>query len=138
VDFLLSQNNYLLLIVALVAGLALAWPSILRGRTGVRHVAIHEAVQLVNQKHALFIDIRSADLYKAGHIAQSRHLPVADFNNKRGSLPRDKPIIVVCDRGRTSLAAASALRKLGFAEVYGLEGGLQNWAKAGMPLSRKS
>jgi len=137
-DFLLSQNNTLLLIVALVSGLALAWPNILRARTGVRHVAVHEAVQLVNQKHAVFIDIRSADLYKAGHIAQARHMPVADFSNKRGALPKDKPLIVVCERGRTSLNAASALRKLGFAEVYSLEGGLQNWAKAGMPLSRKA
>jgi len=137
-DFLLSQNNYLFLIVALVAGLALAWPSILRGRTGVRHVAVHEAVQLVNQKNAVFIDIRSADLYKAGHIAQSRHLPVADFQGKRAALPKDKPLIVVCERGRTSLAAAGSLRKLGFAEVYSLEGGLQSWAKAGMPLSRKA
>jgi len=138
VDFLLSQNNYLLLIVALVSALALAWPSILRARTGVRHVAVHEAVQLVNQKHAVFIDIRSVDLYKAGHIAQSRHLPVADFNNKRGALPKDKPLIVVCERGRSALNAASSLRKLGFAEVYSLEGGLQNWVKAGMPLSRKA
>jgi len=137
VDFLLSQNNYLLLIVALVAALALAWPGILRSRTGVRHVAVHEAVQLVNQKHAVFIDIRSDELYKTGHIAQSRHLPVADFQGKHGALSKDKPLIVVCERGRTSLTAASALRKLGFAEVYSLEGGLQNWAKAGMPLSRK-
>jgi len=138
VDFLLSQNNYLFLIIALVSALALAWPSILRGRTGVRHVAIHEAVQLVNQKQAVFIDIRSADFYKAGHIAQSRHLPVADFQGKRAALPKDKPLIVVCERGRNSLAAASTLRKLGFAEVYSLEGGVQNWAKAGLPLSRKA
>jgi len=131
VDFLLFQNNYLFVLVALIA-------SLVRSRTGVRPVAVAEAVQMVNQKNALFIDIRSDDLYKAGHIAQSRHLPMADFHGKRAALPKDKPLIVVCERGRTSLPAARALRKLGFSEVYSLEGGLQGWDKAGMPIRRKA
>jgi len=138
VDFLLAQNNFLLVIVALIAALALAWPTLVRSRTGVRPVTVTQAVQMVNQNHALFIDIRSDDLYKAGHIAQSRHLPMADFHGKRAALPKDKPLIVVCERGRTSLPAARALKKLGFAEVYSLEGGLQGWDKAGMPISRKA
>jgi len=138
VDFLLSQNNLLLLGVALVAALGLAWPGIMRGRSGVRSVPVHEAVQLANQKNAVFIDTRSGDLFKAGHIAQSRHLPVSDFTGKHGALPKDKPLIVVCEHGRNALSAAATLRKLGFAEVYSLEGGLQNWIKAGMPLTRKT
>lgn len=136
-DFLLTQNNLFLLAVAATAALALAWPAIMRGRAGVRSIPVHEAVQLANQKNALFIDIRSADHFKAGHIAQSRHMPVADFAGKHGSLPKDKPLIVVCERGRTSLGAAGQLRKQGFPEVYSLEGGLQSWAQAGMPLTRK-
>jgi len=138
VDFLLSQNNYLLLLVAVLAALGLAWPTIVRSRTGVRPVPVTEAVQLVNQKNAVFIDIRSDDLFKAGHIAQSRHLPMADFHGKHANLPKNKPLIVVCERGRTSLPAATALKKLGFTEVYSLEGGIQGWAKAGMPIGRKA
>ncbi len=49
---------------------------------------------------------------------------------------KTKPIIVVCARGNRSAAAAAQLRKLGFAEVLSLRGGIAAWQQANMPLEK--
>jgi glyoxylase-like metal-dependent hydrolase (beta-lactamase superfamily II)/rhodanese-related sulfurtransferase len=45
------------------------------------------------------------------------------------TLPRDRPVVTVCARGRTSALAADALQDLGF-EVYSLLGGMTAWTGA--------
>jgi rhodanese-related sulfurtransferase len=135
VDFLLHQNNLLILFVALASAVMLALPNLLKG--GGKGVGISQAVQLANQKDALFIDIRSHEAFKAGAIAQSRNIPIADINNKLSSLPKDKPLIIVCERGREATRIAADLRKKGYEQAVVLEGGLQAWLQAGMPTSKK-
>jgi glyoxylase-like metal-dependent hydrolase (beta-lactamase superfamily II)/rhodanese-related sulfurtransferase len=44
-------------------------------------------------------------------------------------LPRDRPIVTVCARGRTSRLAAEALDALGF-DVFSLAGGMAGWTGA--------
>jgi glyoxylase-like metal-dependent hydrolase (beta-lactamase superfamily II) len=44
-------------------------------------------------------------------------------------LPRDRPVVTVCARGRTSMLAADALQELGFT-VYSLTGGMAAWSGA--------
>ena len=84
-DFILSQNNLLILAIAVLAGIMLLIPSFFKGRAG-RAVSSSEAVQMVNQKDAILIDLRSADQFKAGAIAQSRNIPAADLDAKAGTL----------------------------------------------------
>ena len=136
-DFLLSQNNLYILIIALTSGAMLLWPTLMKGRNA-GSVGIHEAVQLANQKQALFLDIRPAEQFKKGSIAQARNLPAADLPAKIGTLPKNKPIIVVCDQGRDSAKVALSLRKQGYNDAVSLEGGLREWLKEGMPLSKKA
>lgn len=40
-------------------------------------------------------------------------------------LPKDKPIVVMCKSGTRATAAATALRRIGFAETYVLKGGFK-------------
>lgn len=135
-DFLLSQNNLYIVLIALVSGTMLLWPLISR-RGNKISVNQTEAVQLANRDHAIFIDIRTPDQYKTGSIAQARNIPSADLANKLKGLPQDKPLIVFCDQGRRSIAAATTLRKNGFSKAVSLESGLNGWVQAGLPISRK-
>jgi len=132
VDFLLSQNNLILLIIAVISGLMLLFPSVYRAR-GVRELSATEAVQLINRKDARLIDIRNPERFKAQHITQSRNIPVADINQQITNWAKETPIILVCDTGRTTLRPAAELRKLGFTEVYSLQGGINSWRQAGLP-----
>lgn len=136
-DFLLSnQSNLFILAVAVVSGLMLLWPAIGRARGGAS-VTASQAVQMINQRQAVVVDVRGAEQYAAGHIAQARSLPLADLDQKAASLPKNKPLVVVCDQGRDSAKAAAKLKALGHAEVVTLEGGLRGWVQGGLPLTGK-
>jgi len=135
VDFFADQTNILLVVVALTAAIALALPSFLQ--RGARQISVNDAVRLANAQDGLFLDIRSPDLFKGGSIPQARNMPPADLPTKAKSLPKDKPIIVVCERGRTAVGVANTLKGQGFEHVYVLEGGLAAWLEAGLPLAKK-
>jgi rhodanese-related sulfurtransferase len=135
VDFILSQNNLLILAIAVLAGIMLLIPSFFKGRAG-RAVSSSEAVQMVNQKDAILIDLRSADQFKAGAIAQSRNIPAADLDAKAGTLPKDKPVILVCDTGRSAPRSVAVLRKHGITEAYTLQGGIQGWLQSSLPVKK--
>lgn len=134
-DFILSQNNLLILAIAVLAGIMLLIPSFFKGRAG-HAVSSSEAVQMVNQKDAILIDLRSADQFKAGAIAQSRNIPAADLDAKASTLPKDKPVILVCDTGRSAPRSVAVLRKHGINEAYTLQGGIQGWLQSSLPVKK--
>jgi rhodanese-related sulfurtransferase len=134
-DFLTNTNNLLLLATLITSGLALALPQIL-GRLNKQLLSVHTAVQWVNQRNAHVVDIRTADEYKTGHIAQSKHLPLADLDNgiKQLKLDSNKPVILVCLSGSRANTASGKFKKAGFAEVACMDGGISAWNQAGLPL----
>lgn len=135
-DFFSDQNNLILIAVAVVSGLMLLWPMIQRQRGGGA-VGTTQAVQMMNNQSATLVDIRPDSSYGAGHIPQSRHIPASDIAHKTGSLSKDKPLILVCDRGITATSAAAKFRAQGFTSVFTLEGGINAWMQAGLPITTK-
>lgn len=134
-DFLLSQNNLWILLIALVSGGLLLWPSLSRGRPTGR-TTLADAIQQVNRENGLFVDVRPVEQFKAGGIPQARNIPLDTLEAHVGSLPKDKPIILVDARGREGSRALAELRKHGFDRVSCLEGGMDTWAAGGMPLKK--
>ncbi|MCZ4329018.1 rhodanese-like domain-containing protein [Castellaniella denitrificans] len=134
-DFLLSQNNLWILLIALASGGLLLWPSLSKGRSTGR-VALAEAIRQVNQDHGQFVDLRPADQFKTGAIPQSRNIPLDTLESHINSLPKDKPIVLVDAHGRDGAKAVAQLRKHGFDRVSCLEGGLSAWTEGGLPLKK--
>ena len=135
-DFFLEQNNLLILAVAATSGFMLLLPMIMKAG-GSKAVDVQEAVRLVNHEQGIFLDTRPPEQSKTGSMPQARNIPGADLATKMGSLPKDKPIIVVCDHGSSAGRIASTLQKAGYTQAVVLEGGLRAWNKDGMPLSKK-
>ncbi|CAB3669710.1 rhodanese-like domain-containing protein [Achromobacter piechaudii] len=135
-QFLLDKNNVFIVGVAVVSGVMLAIPALRRGRSGSA-VSTGEAIQMVNQRNAVWVDVRPVEQFQAGHIAQARNVPVADLEQKAASLPKNKPLILVCDNGRDSARAAAKLRAQGLADVVPLEGGMRAWSAASLPVTQK-
>ena len=96
-----------------------------------------QAVRLMNQG-ALVIDLRSKELYDAGHIVDARNVPVADLESQADALKkwRDKSVITYCDSGANGAGAARSLTRLGFTKVFNLQGGLNAWVKDNLPLAK--
>jgi rhodanese-related sulfurtransferase len=96
-----------------------------------------QAVRLMNQG-ALVIDLRSKELYDAGHILDARNVPAAELESQADFLKkwRDKSVITYCDNGAHGAGAARSLMKLGFTKVFNLHGGLNAWVKDNLPLAK--
>jgi rhodanese-related sulfurtransferase len=136
-QFIQKGHNGLLLATAVASGAFLLWP-LVRKSAGGPSVGTLEATQLVNREDALFIDVRDAGEYSAGHILGARNIPVGKMDGS-GELAKrkDKAIIVYCDGGNRAATAAAALRKLGFTRVVNLTGGIGAWQQAGLPVEKK-
>ena len=98
-----------------------------------------QAVRMMNQG-ALVIDLRSKELYDAGHIVDARNVPVAELESQADQLKkwRDRNVITYCDTGINGASAARSLVKLGFSKVFNLQGGLNAWVKDNLPLAKTS
>jgi rhodanese-related sulfurtransferase len=94
-----------------------------------------EAVSLMN-KDAVIVDLRSADAFARGHIVNAKNIPFDEFTARQGDVlgSKSKPVIAVCDSGITSNKAITGLRKSGFEQAFGLEGGMTAWTQAGLPV----
>lgn len=134
--FLLNQNNLWILLIAIVSGAMLAWPSISRRRGGSARLTLAEAIQLVNRENGLFVDVRPEEQFKTGSIPQARNIPHDKLDAHVGTLPKNKPIVLFDTRGRESAKVAAQLRKQGFERVSCLEGGLAAWVEGGMPIKK--
>jgi rhodanese-related sulfurtransferase len=96
-----------------------------------------QAVRLMNQG-ALVLDLRPKESFDAGHIGDARNMPAAQLAAQADSLKkwRDKTVIAYCDSGRDGAAAVRTLSKLGFSQVFNLQGGLAAWTKDNLPLAK--
>lgn len=133
-----SPFNMVLLGVVIASGSMLIWPLVSRVIRRAREVGTFEAVQLINRRDAIVLDVRETGDFEAGHITNARHIPEAQLKDRLGELEKFKarPIIVTCSTGTRAPAVASALRKRGFEEAVALRGGIAAWQQAGMPLPK--
>ena len=104
--------------------------------SGIRRLGPAELTALVNRSDALVVDVRGAADFEKGHIAGSKNVQMTQFDpeNKQLAPAKSLPVVMVCKVGQTATFAAKRLRKAGFANVNVLEGGIQAWQAADLPL----
>lgn len=131
--------NMMLFGGAIATGVMLLWPLVMQPFRAGREIGVVEAVQLINRKDALVIDLRDTGEYEAGHIAGARHVPEKQLTERLADIEKFKgrSLIVVCRSGMRSSAAVQVLRRGGFNEAVNLRGGIGAWEQAGMPLAKR-
>lgn len=131
-------NNIWLVLAAAVSGAILIWPLVNRRLSGVPEVGALEAVQLLNRKDAVMIDVREAAEFGAGHAPNAKNIPLAQLDKRIGELEKfkNRPAVVVCQTGSRSHVATARLKKAGFVEVVVLAGGIGAWQQANMPVEK--
>lgn len=134
-----SPINMMLFGAAMATGAMLLWPLLVRPFRAGREVSAVEAVQLINRKDAVVIDVRDTGEYEAGHIASAKHVPERQLTERLKEFEKFKgrPVIVTCRSGMRSSAAVQILRRNGFDEAVNLRGGIGAWQQAGMPLEKR-
>ncbi len=130
------SENVLLIGLFLGSGFMLLWPMLKRGAGGVSSVSPSEAVVLINRSNAVVLDVRDDAEFAGGHITDARHIPLAQLPDRLKELQKfkDKSILVNCQAGMRSAKACDILRKNGFTQVHNLQGGLNAWMQAKLPV----
>lgn len=95
-------------------------------------ISVQELKNWFKQNDNLFIlDVREAEKWNQGHIPGSVNIFSGYLQNRFEEIPKDRPIIVVCNVGNRASLAASILLRAGFQEVHNLLGGMIAWRNAG-------
>lgn len=84
---------------------------------------------------AQILDVRTPDEWNEGIMegATMANFYNSDFEAQLLKLDKEKPVAVYCKVGGRSGKAMAQMNKLGFKEVYNLNGGMDAWKKAGKP-----
>jgi rhodanese-related sulfurtransferase len=93
-----------------------------------------DVAELLSKQNIDVVDVRDEAEWVAGHIPGSRVIPLDTLRTDPEAMLGKKPILFVCARGVRSLNAAKLAERLGFENIYNLEGGTSAWTKAGFAL----
>ena len=85
---------------------------------------------------ALLIDVRRPEEWREGHAPDAMPMPLASLGSRASEIPQDKEVLLICRSGNRSGAAQRRLLQLGYEHVFNVSGGMNAWARAGLPVER--
>ena len=132
------QSNIWMVVVLVSSGLMLFWSFFGNRIRGIKDIGTVEAIEMINHKNAVILDVREESEFKNGHLLNAKWFPLGKLASRVGELERyrDKPMIVVCRSGQRSSSACALLSKQGFTQAYNLSGGVMGWQKSNLPLEK--
>lgn len=82
------------------------------------------------------LDVRGPEEFVGalGQLQGSQNIPLGELRGRLGEVPRDKPVVAICQSGKRSGMAATILLKGGWQDVANVDGGLLEWHKLSLPL----
>lgn len=93
-----------------------------------------QARDLMNEG-AVLVDIRDADEHAREHIPGATNLALSRIKQGRPELENDRAVIFHCRSGARTMANGEALKQAADCEAYVVEGGLEAWRAAGLPVN---
>lgn len=92
------------------------------------------ARQLLEDRQAVLIDIREPDEFARERIAGARSQPLSSIGNNPVAIKGISAVIFCCKAGSRTAANATKLAQLAECQAYVLEGGLDAWKRAQLPI----
>jgi rhodanese-related sulfurtransferase len=134
-NFLTQIDNLALIALLLVSGTTLFLPT-LSTLIGGKGLSPTEATIWINRRKAYVFDLRPEEAYKAGRLPGAKFIKSTEISAaiEKLKLDRNNPVVLVCETGAHSRKAIAEVKSLGFAEVGTLDGGVQAWKEAALPL----
>ena len=83
---------------------------------------------LKNHSNVILLDVRSHQEYEEGHLNGAINIPTYDIYRNAPKMLKDKEAIIIayCTVGVRSKNAINILRKMGYKNLYHLDGGIGN------------
>ncbi len=103
---------------------------------GVTNMNVSEFSKKITEAGVITLDVRTAGEFMSGHIqgAQNIDFESGSFAEDISTLDKNGTYAVYCRSGNRSGQAVKVMHDAGFHNVYNLNGGVIDWANAGLPL----
>jgi len=105
-------------------------------RTRVRTFSIEEFIERLQRgERFVLLDNREDLEWQRGHLPGAHHMGKGVIEREiEAAIPdKDTPIVCYCGGGYRSVLVCDSLRRMGYANVVSLDGGLRGWTARGMP-----
>jgi len=106
------------------------------GGSAVTSMGAADFQKKTQEAGVVVLDVRSAGEFYAGHIKGAINIDVdgMTFDGDIAQLVKSKSYAVYCHSGRRSGIAVGKMSDVGFTSLFNLDGGIQAWQSAGLPL----
>ncbi len=108
-------------------------------KSRVRELNLAQArARLAANPDALLIDVREESEWAAGHAVEAQHLGKGIFERDlEAKFPaKDRELILYCGGGFRSALSADAAQKMGYTNVWSLDGGYKAMAAASWAMTK--
>lgn len=108
-----------------------------RGTNEFARISQADALKLYKSGKAVFIDVRSNEQYKLGHIRNALSIPGSQMIRRFKEVTPGKTVITycACSAEQSSGRAAADLGNHGVKNVFALKGGYNEWKANGHPIA---
>jgi len=143
----MKRKHWVLWAVMVVFTLILAAPSamakdmtakemVAEAKKDICELSVSEAKDAFDKGGCVFVDCRTEDEYKMGHVPGSMHIPrgLLEFKIDKKIEDKNASIIIYCKKGGRGCLAACTLCRMGYKSVKNMAGGWMAWEKAGYPV----
>lgn len=97
-------------------------------------VTAQEAWRRMQAEEAVLVDVREIDEVMLSAVPGSVHIPLGQFGQRAGKLPKDRDLLLFCYSGGRSAFATDMLHQNGFPRAFNVSGGLLAWMQQKLPL----
>lgn len=108
-------------------------------KTRIRELTTQD-VQAKLARHDRFhlVDVREDDEWAAGHLPRAIHLGkgIIERDVEQAIPDTQSEIILYCGGGYRSALTADSLQKMGYQNVWSMDGGFRAWREAGLPIEQ--
>jgi sulfur-carrier protein adenylyltransferase/sulfurtransferase len=95
-----------------------------------------DAAERITSGQLRVVDVREQWEYARDHIPQATLTPLGQIIARpQEAITGEDNVLFVCEVGQRSAVAAELAAATGMKHVYNLEGGMQAWRGAGLPIS---
>jgi rhodanese-related sulfurtransferase len=108
-------------------------------RKRIREATIDDVkAKLDRREKFLLIDVREESEYAADHLPGAIHLGkgVIERDVEERVPDQSTPLVLYCGGGFRSALAADNLQKMGYTQVFSMDGGIRGWREKGFTLTK--
>lgn len=104
----------------------------------IKTISVLDLKKCMDQSVIYLIDVREHYEWQMMRIPSSIHIPKDQLSERIGHyvIDSNQPIYLLCMAGIRSLYAAENLLRLGYQNVYSVDGGLVDWVNHGFPVEK--